>query len=135
MYFKVGTELGVHASAHVCGCLIAIARASECLRVSGSRRRARFSLSGLAAGSSCLLVFDRVRGVVPVRAWIANARARPRESNTLRCIAMWNTSSNIYIWAVYFESGVSPFEARKYALLWLNSPETNLYNRIILINQ
>ena len=29
-----------------------------------------------------------------------------------------------------FESGVSPFAARKYTLFQLNSPKTNLYNQI-----
>ena len=40
------------------------------------------------------------------------------------------------IWTVYFESGVSPFEARKYALFWLNLPKKKfIQSNYILINQ
>ena len=103
---KVGTELDVHAFARVCSRLRLLdrdctrVRVSACVRVTQTRA---FSPSGpgcrlvvFARVCSCSIAFEASSSLCARGS--RNARARPRESTTLRCIAMWNTSWNIYIY-------------------------------------
>lgn len=121
----------MHAFARVCACLIAIPHA--CPRVSGSRARIHTCspLSERAISS-----FDRVRS----RPTTSNQQKRvdlwtfvlgPRESATLRHIAMWNiVFRNIYTrWSlsIFYSTFICSAETRnrglQRGLLWILDEE------------